>query len=354
LKIAVDVMSGDFPPEILIEGAVQAVNAFNVQLIVVGKADLIEKKLKTMKFDSRLIEIENAEEVILMTDDPVTGFKTKKDSSIIKCAQLVKQEKAAGFFSPGNTGATLITSLFINGRLKGISRPAISTFIPTVNGTPQVLLDAGANLECNVNNLLQFAVMGSSLIKKYFGIANPKVGLINIGEESTKGSDILQKTYKALEKLGMDFIGNIESSQTLDGKANVLITDGFTGNILIKSIEGTFKSLIKIATKEIKKSIFYQTGALMMKSALQNINRILSADEYGAAPLLGVNAVCMIGHGHSRQKDIKSGIRVTMQYVEKKVNSAIVETIKEYRLNKIRVPYQFWHMSDFREVPLEY
>jgi glycerol-3-phosphate acyltransferase PlsX len=338
-------MSGDFPPAILIEGAVLAVNELDVNLVLVGDSKLIEAKLKTSKYNNRQIEIEPASEVITMHDDPIQAYKTKKDSSIIKTVLLARQDRVDGFLSPGNTGATFAASLMLTGRLKGVERPAIATLIPTISGTPLVVLDSGANLDYKLINYLQSAIIGRVLIQQMFNIPEPKIGLLNVGEEPGKGTGLLKKVFEEMEKMKINFSGNIESNDVFDGKVNVVVTDGFSGNILLKAIEGTFKGLVKLATREVKKSIFFQTGALLMKDALTNIQRILSSDEYGAAPLLGVDSVAMIGHGNSRQKDIKSGIKMTMQYVRKQINAKITDEIRHFRVNKLHYP-TFHHMGD--------
>lgn len=337
-------MSGDYPPEVIIEGAIQAVNEYASPLVLVGQEDRIDAKLKTLKFNSSLVEIHHASEVIDMHDDPVRGFKTKRDSSIVKCAELARHEKVAAFFSPGNTGATLTAALMLTGRLKGIERPAIATLIPTLNNAPQVVLDMGATPDCKPLNYLQFAVMGKVMIQRMFGLEHPKIGLLNLGEEPSKGPVILKKVFEEMQQMGsLNFHGNIESKEILDGKVNVVVTDGFTGNVLLKAIEGTFKGLFKIIKREVNKSIFSQTGALLMKSAFDNIKKILSADEYGAAPLLGVNSVCMIGHGNSRQKDIKSGIKMTMIFLKDRINEHIVEEIRHAHIGKFQNPFFHAH-----------
>lgn len=346
MKIAVDVMSGDFPPEILIEGAVNAINEYKIPLVLVGKEERIKKHLKNLKFDSSLLEIYNADEVITMNDDPVRAFKTKPDASVVRCAELARNGKVDAFFSPGNTGATLTAALMMTGRLKGIERPAIASVIPTINNTPLVVLDMGATLECKPLNYLQFAIMGRVMVQNLFGIEHPKIGLLNVGEEPYKGPPVLKKVFDELKRLDINFQGNIESKEILEGKVNVVVTDGFTGNIFLKSVEGTFKSLLKLTKREINKSIFFQTGALLMKTALDNIKKILSSEEYGAAPLLGVNSVCMIGHGNSRQTDIKNGIKMTVKFIQNRINESIVEEIRRTHLAKFQYPFLHIHPSE--------
>jgi len=340
LKIAVDVMSGDYPPEVLIEGAIKAVNEDNAQIVLVGDRNIIEKKLSLMKFKQSLVEIEHASQIIGMDEDPIKGFRGKKDSSVVKAAMLAKEGKVNGYFSPGNTGATLTTGLMINGRLKGIARPALAVVLPTINQQPCVLLDIGANPECNALNFLQFAVMGEVMVKKTFKIEKPTIGLLNIGEEDSKGTEHLKKVNKLMKHIGFDFVGNVESKMILEGKVNVIVADGFVGNVVLKTIEGTFKGLVKIATKEVKKSIFYQTGALLMKAALMNIKKRVAAEEYGASPLLGLNSVAMVGHGNSRQRDVQSGIRMTRHFVENEISDHIIEAIKQYGVGRLHYP--FW------------
>lgn len=339
VKIAVDVMSGDYPPEILIEGAVQAVNEGAGPVVLVGDRQRIEAKLRTLRFDASQVEVEHASEVIGMGEDPVRAFKAKRDASVVRCAALAREGRVAAFFSPGNTGATLTAALMLNGRLKGIDRPAIATLLPTVSGSPLVVLDMGATLECKPINYLQFAVMGAVMMRKMFGISRPKVALLNIGEEPSKGPPLLKKVFEDLRRTDLDFQGNIESKEVLEGKVHVVVTDGFTGNVFLKAIEGAFKGLLKLIKREVGKSIFSQTGALLMKSALDNLKRTLSAEEYGAAPLLGVNCVCMIGHGNSRQTDMKNGIKMTRRYLDHDINTSILEEIRRAHLGKIQYPF---------------
>ncbi len=340
MKIAVDVMSGDYAPEILIEGAIDAVNKDKAQIVLVGHRDIIEKKLKTLKFNQSLVEIEHSTQVIGMDEDPVKGFREKKDSSIVKAAMLARHEQVDGYFSPGNTGATLATSLMINGRLKGVARPALAVVLPTTNQKPCVLLDIGANPECNVLNYLQFAVMGEAMVKKLFNIEKPIIGLLNIGEEDSKGTEHLKKVNKLMKHLNFNYIGNMESKTLLDGKVNVIVADGFVGNIVLKTIEGVFKGIVKIASSEVKKNLFYQAATLMMMGGLKNIKKRVSAEEYGASPLLGVNSVCMVGHGNSRQRDVRSGIRMTTHFIKNKLNDSIIEGIKQHEVGRLHYP--FW------------
>jgi glycerol-3-phosphate acyltransferase PlsX len=334
-------MSGDYPPEILIEGAAQAVEeVVDTNLVLVGDAPRIEKKLKSLKFNSARIEIFHAGSVIGMDEDPVTGVRKKKDASVVLAAQLSQQGKVDGYFSPGNTGATLTAALMINKRLKGISRPALSVILPTLNKAPCVLLDIGANPECNVLNFLQFAVIGEVLIREIFKIPKPTIGLLNIGEEETKGTTYLQKIHKLFKTMGFNFVGNVESKLILEGKVNVIIADGFTGNIVLKTIEGTYRALMKMIKMEVGKNIIYQAGAVMMKQALNNIKKRVSSEEYGASPLLGVDAVAMVGHGSSRQRDIVGGVKMTRNFIQYKINDKIVEGLRIHEVGRLHYP--FW------------
>ena len=345
MKIAVDVMSGDHEPEILVQGAVEAANELNVHIVLVGNRKIIESALTKQKLlKENLLEIEDSSEVILMTDEPVEAFRQKKDSSVVKAANLVKAGAVDAFLSPGNTGATFIASLMINGRIKGVDRPAIATFLPTLNKEPLILLDAGANLDCKVINYIQYAVMGEVFIERYFNKSKPKIAILNVGTEKSKGPDILKKTYKTIDKMNLNFIGNIEAKHVLDGKVNVIITDGFSGNLFLKSLEGTFKSIIHILKNEINKSVISKTGALLMKPAFNSLKKMVAAEEFGAAPLLGINGAAMVAHGDSQAQDIKSGIRMTANLVKAKIHDGIVDGLAKYKVGRLHFPV--WHLKE--------
>lgn len=312
MKVALDVMGGDYAPEEIIKGALEAINLYPhlEKIFLVGNEEEINKHLSQQHHK---LEIVHAQEVITMEDHPGTAYRRKKDASITVATKLVKNGKAQGVVSAGNTGAQMVASLFGLGRIKGVDRPAIGTVLPTLEGG-KLLLDAGANADCKVQNLVQFAKMGSIYAEKVLGINNPKVALVNIGSEGTKGNELVIKTYEQLANLkDINFVGNIEGRDIPKGNVDIMVCDGFVGNIILKVIEGMASTFGQLLKEEINQSIVTKMGAGLMLPALQGLKKRMDYSEYGGAPLLGINGISIICHGSSKAKAIHNAIKVAYE-----------------------------------------
>jgi len=338
MKIAVDVMSGEHSPDVLILGALNSLKEIDTNLILVGDKNIINDALSHYSYNPNRIEIVHSTQVITMNEAPTTAIKSKPDASVLVCGNLVKQGRANGFVSPGNTGATFAAAFMNLGRLKGVDRPAILVPIPTTKKKKfTVLLDAGANPECKAINLVQFAVMGSIYVNRVWGIENPRIGLLSNGTEESKGTTISKKAFQMLKKLPLNFIGNIEGMNLVDNSCDVAVCEGFTGNIALKTVEGAGLFLYNILKTEIKKSIIYKGLALLMSRVFKEMKKQLDSAEYGGAPLIGINGTCIITHGNSNSKEIKNGIKVAAKYINNAVNQEIIDDLKKYGVNKLKI-----------------
>lgn len=338
MKIAVDVMSGERGPEILIEGALESLKEIDGDLILVGDKNIINDSLSNFAYNRRRVEVVHSSEVITMNESPTIAIKSKPDASVIVCVRLVKQGIADGFVSPGNTGATFAAVYMTLGRLKGVSRPAILNILPTrdVNRWT-TLLDGGANPECKAINLVQFAVMGSIYASKVLSIKEPKVALLSNGTEENKGTEITRKAYNILKKLPLNFTGYAEGRDMFDNSIDVVICDGFVGNIVLKTIEGVGLAIYDILRGEINKNILFKGFALIMRKVFKVLKKKIDYAEYGGAPLVGINGTCVITHGSSNSKEIKNGIKVAVQYIKNDINKEIKDVLKEYGVNKLNL-----------------
>ncbi|WP_424244499.1 glycerol-3-phosphate acyltransferase PlsX [Elusimicrobium posterum] len=330
MKIALDASGGDFGVEPNILGAVQAVKDLNCEVILVGQRTVLEEKLRVLAVSTAGITIENAEEIIDMDADPAKECRKKKNSSVVVCADLVKKGQADAFVSPGNSGATMVAALMKMGRIDGVLRPAIGAPIPSLKGFT-LLLDAGANTECKPQHLLQFAVMGSIYSEKVFNIKNPVVGLLSIGEEEGKGNNLVKATYPYLKNLDLNFFGNVEGRDINTGEIDVVVTDGFTGNICLKLAEGLAKALFSMIKKEIKKSPVAMMGAVLSKPAFASIKKLTDPDTAGGAPLLGIDGVAIVSHGKSNQTAVFNALKTAKKLVESKYVESIREHIAKYK-----------------------
>lgn len=330
--MAVDAMSGDNGAAPLVTGAVQASQEQNAHVILVGDEKILRAELKKHSFTADNIRIAHASEVITMDDSPAMAVRQKKDASVNIAAKLVASGEAMGFFSPGNTGASMAAALAHMGRSKGVKRPAIATPIPREDGTATVLLDSGANVDCKAEYLIQFAIMGEVYSREIMGVINPKIGLISNGEEDTKGSELTLAAFNKLKKLPYDFVGNVEGRDLYGtGKeVHVVVCDGFIGNIMLKTIEGLAKTIFSSLKKNINASAIAQGGALLMKPAFLAVKNRMDYATYGGAPLLGVAGVCIIGHGSSSARAVKNAIRVGLEFGQKHVTERIAENIKRF------------------------
>ncbi|NQU30165.1 MAG: phosphate acyltransferase PlsX [Anaerolineae bacterium] len=331
--IALDAMGTDDHPEPDVRGAVMAAREYDLDIILVGDEKRIRRVLDSLSADDLPIRIIHAPEMLTMDDksDELVRKARHKDAknSIAVGIDLVKNGEADAFVSAGNTGATMVTSLFRLGRLKGINRPALAPVFPTATGSC-VVLDVGANPDCKPKNLVEFAIMGSVYAEKVRGVSNPKVGIISNGEEAGKGSELVRETYPLLERSGLNFYGNVEGKDLINGKVDVAVTDGFTGNVMLKTAEAVAK-LIANKLKELIMAggLLTKIGGLLVKPALGAMKSLLDPDDVGAAPLLGVDGLVFVGHGSSDAIAIKNAIRVAREAVEADVLKSIRKALEK-------------------------
>jgi len=326
VRVAVDAMGGDFAPGEIVRGSLQAVAEYGVDVILVGDEKQVFAELGKHGAGN-LVRVVHAPEVVEMREHPAVAVRRKKNSSIVRATQLVKEGEADAVVSAGNTGASMASALLSLGRIKGIDRPAIAIVLPSESGFT-VLLDIGANVDCKPHNLLQFGVMGYLYSREILGVANPRVGLLSNGEEETKGNEVTLAAFPLLHNAGINFIGNVEGRDIYRGTAaDVLVCDGFVGNIVLKAGEGLAESLFKIMKEEITKSTLAKVDSKMVRAVLKGLQRRIEYTEYGGAPLLGVNGVSVICHGMSTAKAIKNAIRVAVESVENHLVDAIRDSI---------------------------
>lgn len=330
MKIALDVMGGDFAPIETIKGAIEILEEEkDIELILVGKKNVIEKELQNYRYDEKKIEIMATKEVIEMDDDPITAIKTKKNSSMIKALELVKQGIADGAVSAGNTGALISASQLWLRRIKGVLRPAITTIYPSKK-RDIVLMDVGANSDCRPEFINQFATMGSLYYQEVFGEKQVRVGLLNIGTEEGKGNELTRESFEILKKnKNIEFVGNIESRDMMNGEVDVIVTDGFTGNMVLKTAEGTVKFIFDILKKEIEKSFFGKIGALFLKPVFNRLKERLDSSEYGGALFLGINGISIKAHGNSNSKGIKNALKVANRFAKDRFIERLTQTMKQ-------------------------
>lgn len=327
IAIAVDVMGGDHGPSEVIKGCIQAAQENRrADIILLGPEEVIQSELEEQGRPEN-IQIEPAEQVIEMGEEPAWAVRHKSKSTIVIGNRMVKEGRAEAFVTAGNTGAVMAAALLIMGRIKGISRPAIAARFPLRKGDIY-LLDGGANAECKPENLLEFAIMGNSYLSSVMKIDNPSIGLLSIGEEKSKGNDLTKDAYPLLEKSGLNFYGNVEGRDIAKGTTNVVICDGYTGNIVLKLSEGLVAELLAELKTVINSSFLGKIGGFFLKPGLMKMKKRLNYEEYGGALLLGVNGVCVICHGSSPAKAIKNAILLAANAVEGGVVSKIKDDLK--------------------------
>ncbi len=319
-KVAIDAMGGDFGPEPVIEGVVQALEEKQYLPILVGDREEILSLLPQYYINK--VQIVDASDVIDMADQATNALK-RKESSIYKAVELVRNKEADAVVSAGHSGATMTLATLRIGRLPHISKPALATFMPTVKGSRSLVLDVGAVTDCTPQNLFEFGYMGEAYVQSVMGRAHPKVGLLSNGEEDSKGNALTKEAFKLLE--GLDgFIGNVEGGDIFSGEIDVIVTDGFTGNILLKTAEGVQSAIFTLMKQYIRKSLPAKIGALMMKKKVfTSMKKEVDPAEYGGAPLLGINGCAIISHGSSNSKAIKNAIFQALRYTESNVNERI-------------------------------
>src|ERR1051326_193232 len=323
MKIAVDAMGSDQAPAVEVEGAVQAAAEYGISIVLVGQDDRIRSLLKKQDISSLPIEVVHASEVITMEESAATAARKKKDSSIRVAARLMRDGAVTGFVSAGNTGAVMATVKMTMGTLAVVDRPALSTALPTQKGKRAILLDVGANVDCKPHHLEQFAIMGDIYSRAIFGIRRPRIGLLSIGEEDSKGNELTKEAFKSLKRAPINFIGNVEGRDIFTGDVDVIVCDGFTGNVALKLSEGLYEAFASMLKQELQKTLSAKVGAIFAQNAFRQFKHRLDYSEYGGAPLLGIKGITIVCHGRSNSNAIKNGVRVAADFCKHNVNQAI-------------------------------
>lgn len=331
VKIAVDAMGGDHAPGVVIAGVVDYIRENshddNYKIILVGKEKEIHKELKKYKnFRRDRLEIVDALEEISMKEHFLSYWRKREETSIKKAIDLVKNEKAKAMVSAGNTGAVMALAKTVLGSMENVDRPALAIMLPTLKGS-SLLLDVGANTDSKPHNLVEFALMGKIYLENIFNIKNPRIALMNIGEEEVKGNELTKTTHNLLKQLDINFIGNVEGRDVYIGEADLIVTDGFTGNVTLKVSEGVVEVMLSMLKREIMSNVFSKIGFFFLKHSLKRIKKKLDYSEYGGALLLGVNGIIIIGHGSSNAKAIKNAIYLSYKFVSEKVLEKISQEI---------------------------
>lgn len=331
MRILLDVMGGDHPPEELVKGGIRTGRLRNLEIVFAGDAHRIEAALKDSgETPGKAYHVLSCSQVIQMDESPVKAVREKSDSSLIRGLKELKTGEVDAFVSPGNTGAVVAGSLFTLGRISGIPRPGILAPLPTVEGKDIFLIDSGATSDCHAEHLLHFAKMGSTYATEVSGIKNPTVGLLNIGGEQGKGNRLITKAYDLLDSSDLHFAGNVEAHQLIKNRpADVIVTDGFMGNICLKAIEGSVSAVTSLLRQSIRKSVIAKVGALLMRRAFGSLRSAVSYQKRGGAPLLGVNGIVVIAHGRSDAETIGSAIDVARREVEANLTQKLSQAIPQ-------------------------
>lgn len=320
MKLAIDAMGGDNAPQAVVEGVIKAISAFSdLEVTLIGHED----KIKPYLTDQTRITVIHTDEVIEGTDEPVRAVRRKKNASMVLMANEVKEGRAAGCISAGNTGALMTAGLFIVGRIEGIERPALSPTLPTLDGKGFLFLDVGANVDAKPEHLLQYAIMGSIYVEKVRGIKNPRIGLLNVGTEDKKGNELTKQAFELLKNTQLNFVGNVESRDLMNSIADVVVTDGFTGNIALKTIEGTALSVFSMMKSALTSNLKSKLAAGILKPELRGIKQKMDYSEYGGAALFGLKAPVIKAHGSSDANAIYNAIRQTREMVSNNVSDTI-------------------------------
>ncbi|WP_322807307.1 phosphate acyltransferase PlsX [Thermanaerothrix sp.] len=328
MTIALDAMGSDRYPEPEIQGALWAAEKWGLDIILVGDQSRLEPQLRALNTRGLAVRIEHAPDILEMSDKPVEAARLKPRNSMAVGLELVKKGVAEAFVSAGNTGGVMFNALRILGRIPGVARPALTAMFP-VRGGHAIVLDIGANADCRPEFLLQFAIMGSIYAEKVLHKQNPRVGLLSNGEEPGKGNQLVKETYPLLEKSGLNFIGNVEGKEVFNGEADVVVTDGFTGNIMLKSSEAVAKLITDVLRESLMASWRTKLGALLAKPAFAQIRQMLDPSEIGAAPLLGIDGLVFVGHGRSDARAIMNALRVANEAIRANLLNNIREAIRE-------------------------
>ncbi|ENJ9653236.1 phosphate acyltransferase PlsX [Clostridium botulinum] len=333
--IAVDGMGGDFAPELVVEGCIQAVKEYEgIHIIITGKEELIKNELDKREYKGNKIDILNAKEVIGTDEAPVKAIRRKKDSSMVKALELVKEGKAQAVISAGSTGALMAGATFVLGRIKGINRVCLAPLLPGAKA-PFMIADAGANVDCRPEYLVQFAIMGKVYFESVLGVKNPTVGLVNIGAEEEKGNELTKAAYKLLKDTDFNFIGNIEPRDIPRGETNIAVCDGFIGNTVLKTYEGVASNLFSMLKDEIMSSTRGKIGGALLKPVFKDFKKKFDYTEYGGSPFLGAKGICIKAHGSSDAKAFKNAIRQAKICYDKKIIEEIENNLENLIENNI-------------------
>jgi len=327
MRIILDGMGGDNAPAAIVEGAILASRRMDHDIIIVGDQEKIEKELSNHRFDATKISVEHAPEVITNDDAPVKAVRNKKDSSMVVGLNMLKEGRADVFISAGNTGALMAGGLFILGRIQGIDRPAIASTYPILGQEVSLLVDAGANTECKPNNLLEFAMMGSIYMEKVLNRQSPKIGLVNIGTEESKGTTVVKAAHELLSKSNLNFIGNVEAREVPKGSCDVIVCDGFVGNVILKLTEGLAWNIFKLVKSKFTAGAAAKMGALLLSGKLKELKKEFDYSEYGGAPILGLKGPVVKMHGSSSANGVKNTILKAIPFAEQNVVSMIQNTV---------------------------
>jgi glycerol-3-phosphate acyltransferase PlsX len=335
IKIAVDAMGSDHAPVVEVEGAVRAAAEYGIHVVLVGQDEHIEAALAGHSRAGLHIDVIPASQVVGMEEPAMSAIRRKKDSSIRIAVNLMQEGQVSGVVSAGNTGAVMATAKVVAGALPVVDRPALTTVLPTRKGKPSILLDVGANVDCKPLHLEQFAIMGEIYSRVIFGIRRPRVGLLSIGEEDTKGNELTKEVFKALNQTPLNFVGNVEGRDIFTGDVDVIVCDGFTGNVALKLSEGLFDTFTRMLGKELEKTLSAKVGYIFAQKAFEQFKRRLDYSEYGGAPLLGIKGIGIVCHGRSNSNAIKNAIRVAHEFCEQKVNEAIEREFLKLGVTKV-------------------
>lgn len=333
MKILIDAMGGDNAPQAPVGAAVKAANELDVHMVLVGDTEVIKKELKNYKYNTEKISIVHASEVISNCEEPTKAVRQKKDASVVVAAQMLKKGEADAMLSMGSTGALLTAGLLIVGRIKGVLRPALATLLPTATG-PRMLIDAGANTNCRPANLVQFGIMGDVYMHNIYNIESPKVGLVSNGEEEGKGDELTKKTYPYMKEAPFNFVGNIEGRDIMEGNIDVMVCDGFVGNVVLKTIEGMGHVISDMVKGIFKKNLITKIGALFVMGGINNFRKAMDYREYGGAPLLGCKKPVIKGHGSSDVKAAFNAIRQAKLFVETGVIKSIEDNLGKINMEE--------------------
>jgi len=336
MKIVLDAFGGDNCPDAIIDGIYMAEQQYSdIQYVVTGSKEVIENYIKEKKYKFNNLEIVDAPEVISCNEVPTSAIRTKKNSSLVVALDLLKKDESiSALISTGSTGAILAGGFLKIGRIKGVSRPALAPCLPTKKGTNVILIDCGANADCKPINLCHFALMGSLYYKELFGVENPRVALVNVGTEEAKGNELVKQTYPLMQKLPINFVGNMEARDALSGDYDVLVCDGFTGNVLLKSVEGAISLVMGELKSAFKSSVFSMMGACLAKGGIKKIKGKLDYHKYGGSPFIGCNKTIIKSHGSSKAVTILASIEQAYKYENAKINKKIESELQNIQIEE--------------------